>query len=148
METPTASHYIDAALRWAYDRLGSPTYAGLCYAFCEDAYEKGANIILDGQGTTAKEAADAYQPIRKGTPPRGSYVFYDCFCVINNEYKNWGHMGLSLGDGRVIHGWDVVRIDMIHEVETLDPPPGGKSPVYTGWAAPEVFLKGMTVNQE
>ncbi len=63
---------VEGALRWALDHLGSQDYPGLCYAFCEDAYELGAAIELDGQGTTAKDAAEAYHPTLEGIPPRGS----------------------------------------------------------------------------
>lgn len=135
---------VDGALRWALDHLGSADYPGLCYAFCEDAYELGADIILDGQGTTAKEAAEAYHPVLEGVPPRGSYVFYDCSGKLMGEYKNWGHMGLSLGDGRVVHSWCAeVRVDDFRAIGAFDPPPGWTQPVYTGWAPPAVFLKGM-----
>ena len=78
-----------------------------------------------------------------GPPPRGSYVFYDCSGELKGETRNWGHIGLSLGDGQVIHAWDVVRIDPIQGVEALDPPPGWPRPVYTGWAPPEVLLLGV-----
>ncbi len=137
---------IDSALRWALDHLGSPDYPGRCYAFCEDAYELGGSIILDGQGATAKEAADAYRAHDRpdGTPPRGAYVFYDCHGPIRGETRNWGHMGLSLGDGRIVHTWSVVRVDELRAVEGLQSPDWTK-PVYIGWAPPEVLLKGMKV---
>ncbi len=138
----TTESYIEGALAWALGRLGSKEYPMLCYAFLEDAYELGNNIELDGQGCTAKEAADAYgaQP---GLPPRGSYVFYDCFGTIRDEYRNWGHIGLSLGDGRVIHAWDTVRVDDTLAVEQLAPAPGWSAPSYLGWAPAERILEGM-----
>lgn len=142
---------IENALGWALNHLGDSAYAGLCYAFCEDAYELGGGIILDGQGRTAREAADAYFARMRATgmtceglPPRGSYVFYDWVGIIKGETRNWGHMGLSLGDGRVVHAWDIVRIDEMHAVVSLPVPPGGTQPVYTGWAPPEIFLLGMS----
>ena len=142
---------ITEALDWALSRLGSTEYPGRCYAFCEDAYELGGRIILDGQGRTAKEAAEAYLArmsaaglMTEGLPPRGAYVFYDCAGPLNGEERNWGHMGLSLGDGRLVHAWDRVRVDDLRAVEQLAPPPGWTPPVYTGWAAPAVILVGMT----
>lgn len=140
----------EGAIAWAAARLGSADYAGRCYAFIEDAYELGNGIILDGQGSTAREAAEAYTARMQaaglraeGLPPRGSYVFYDCSGELNGEYRNWGHIGLSLGDGQVIHAWDVVRIDTVQGVEALEPPPGWTRPTYTGWAPSEVFLLGV-----
>ncbi len=140
----------EGAVAWATARLGSRDYAGRCYAFLEDAYELGNGIVLDGQGSTAREAAEAYTARMEaaglrpeGPPPRGSYVFYDCSGELKGETRNWGHIGLALGDGQVIHAWDVVRIDTLQGVEALDPPPGWTRPVYTGWAPPEVFLMGL-----
>ena len=144
------SRIIDSALQWALDRLGSKEYPGLCYAFCEDAYELGGKIILDGQGSTAREAADAYLArmqtagiSMEGNPPKGAYVFYDCAGPLNGEQRDWGHMGLSLGDGRVIHSWGEVRVDNLLAIEDLAPPPGWTKPQYVGWAATEVVLLGM-----
>lgn len=141
---------ITGALDWALAHLGSKEYPGKCYAFCEDAYELGGQITLDGQGCTAKEAAGAYLARMSaaglafdGAPLRGAYVFYDCAGPLNGEIRDWGHMGLSLGDGRVIHAWDTVRIDELRALEQLAPPPGWSPPGYTGWAAPEVILVGM-----
>jgi len=49
--------YAEGAITWAVDKLGITDYAFLCYLFVEDAYELGNSIVLDGQGSTAKEAA-------------------------------------------------------------------------------------------
>ncbi len=148
MNTMDKAALIAAALDWAQTKLGDPGYAGRCYAFCEDAYELGGGIILDGQGTTAWEAACAYQARdrTRGIPPRGAYVFYECYGPLKGEapqkVRNWGHVGLSLGDGRVIHAWNVVRMDGYLDIPRLDPAPGWSPAVYAGWAPPEVFLRG------
>jgi uncharacterized SAM-binding protein YcdF (DUF218 family) len=145
----------EGAIHWTNARLGQPGYAGRCYTFLEDAYELGNNIVLDGQGSTAREAAEAYfarmqaAGLRaEGPPPRGSYVFFDWTGELNGETRNWGHIALSLGDGQVIHAWDVVRIDTIQGVEDLTSSPGGNHPVYTGWAPPEIFLLGVREKAE
>ena len=143
--------YAIHAVSWALKQLGSAKYPALCYAFCEDAYELGGNIVLDGQGRTAREAADYYLP-RASTdpsacPPLGSYVFFDCFGELKGKYRNWGHMGLSLGEGRIVHSWDgVVRLDEIRAVAALPALPGWTQPVYTGWCPPELILVGMQEN--
>lgn len=139
---------VERALRWALDHLGSADYPGLCYAFCEDAYELGAQIILDGQGTTAREAADAYGVQAQSPAPRGSYVFYDCAGPVEGVARNWGHMGLSLGDGRIVHAWGIVRVDEIRAVEALEPPPGWSRPRYLGWAPVERILVGMQARND
>jgi hypothetical protein len=135
---------VDGAVRWAMDRLGDPDYAFRCYAFVEDAYELGNGIWLDGQGTTAKEAAEAYRAgDRSGAPPKGSYVCYDCWGSIEGERRNWGHIGLSTGDGRVIHAWGEVRVDGYLTLQDLEAP-GWSRPEYVGWVPASVILKGMT----
>lgn len=141
--------YAEGAIAWALEKLGVPDYAGLCYAFVEDAYEFGNGIVLDGKGCTAKEAADAYGAAEcSGEPPRGAYVFYDCIGALKGEHRNWGHVGLSLGDGRVIHAWDRVRIDDLRGVEELTPAPGFEKPRYIGWTPVERILQGMTVRTD
>lgn len=137
--------YIDGAIRWAAERLHSTDYAYRCYLFVEDAYELGNNIVLDGREATAKEAADAYHAERHtDTPARGAYVFYDCFVTIQGEYRNWGHIGISLGEGLVVHAWDEVRVDGYLEIEQLESPPDWVKPKYIGWAPASVILRGMT----
>src|SRR5512140_2407313 len=114
---------VEGAVQWALARRGDARYRGLCYLFLEDAFEHGNGIVLDGLGTTATEAAAAYGCRRDGPPPRGAYVFFDTVCEVSGELKNWGHIGLSLGDGRIVHAWDVVRVDAVEEVERLEVPP-------------------------
>ncbi|MBN1877615.1 MAG: hypothetical protein JXA33_25555 [Anaerolineae bacterium] len=140
--------YIEGAVRWAMDKLDATDYAFRCYAFTEDAYELGNNIVLDGQGCTAKEAADAYGAEQyTGIPPKGVYVFYDCWGTIHGDYRNWGHVGLSAEDGQVIHAWDKVRIDNYLDIETLAPAAGWTKPHYIGWAPVSKILRGMTVRE-
>jgi hypothetical protein len=43
-----------------------------------------------------------------GVPPKRAYVFYDCWGTINRKYKNWGHVGISVGESKVIHAWDLI----------------------------------------
>jgi hypothetical protein len=131
---------VEGAVQWALTRLGEARYRGLCYLFVEDAYEHGNGVILDGQGRTAHEAAVAYACRKAGPPPRGSYVFFDAVCELEGELKNWGHMGLSLGDGRIVHAWDVVRVDAIEAVERLEVPPTWTRPAYLGWTPVERIL--------
>lgn len=127
-------------MHWALARLDDEQYRGVCYGFLEDAYEYGNDIELDGQGTTAFEAAEAYGCRKDGPPPRGAYVFFDTVCEVNGELARWGHIGLSLGDGRVVHAWDVVRVDSIEAVERLVVPPTWTAPTYLGWAPVEQIL--------
>ena len=130
---------IENMIRWAEDRLGETKYSGWCLSFIEDALEKPNGVEIFG-GDSAKESAalyaDAMQP---GDPERGAFVFYDCLCPSENGPVNWGHCGVSLGDGRVIHAWDMVRIDDSLAIDKLTALTGDH-PKYLGWVALERLL--------
>ncbi|MCR5168522.1 MAG: C40 family peptidase [Oscillospiraceae bacterium] len=119
-------------IRWAEERLGETQYAGWCLSFIEDALEQSNRIEIFG-GSSAKESAELYSDaMRHGEPERGVFVFYDCICLNENIQMNWGHCGISLGDGKVIHAWDKVRIDDYLQIETLTAQ-SGDHPRYIGW---------------
>ncbi len=64
--------YAEGAIQWAVSMLDVTDYAYRCYLFVEDAYELGNNIVLDGQGTSAAEAAEAYRAHDyRDDPPQG-----------------------------------------------------------------------------
>lgn len=140
--------YVRAAVEWAVARVGSTGYLYKCLAFVEDAYELGNDIWLDGQGCSAKEAADAYgAQDHGGVPPKGAYVCYDCWGALQGERRNWGHVGLSAGDGRVIHPWGEVRVDDYLAIQDLDAA-GWTKPEYVGWIPVSAILKGVTARED
>ena len=125
---------------WAKDKLGSREYAAWCLSFIEDALEKSNGIEIFG-GDSAKESALLYADgMRPGRPERGAFVFYDCVCRGPDGPVNWGHCGISLGDGRIIHAWGVVRIDDYREIEDMTAL-SGDHPGYIGWVPVERVLK-------
>lgn len=139
--------YSDRAIQWAVNQLGSTGYPLRCLAFVEDAYELGNGIVLAGY-SFAREAADAYNAAAQTSiPPRGTFVFYDCWGTIDGDHRNWGHVGLSLDEGCVIHAWDHVRIDDYLELQELSPAEGWTQPRYVGWAPVAEILKGMTTQR-
>lgn len=134
--------YIENAISWAKDKIGSEAYAFKCLAFVEDAYEESNSVEIFG-GSTAKESADEYEAEKNtGFPPIGAFVFYDTYGTIYNEYKNYGHVGLHMGNGQVIHSWDRVRVDHYLDVQKLATAPGWTSPQYIGWAPVERIFRG------
>jgi len=134
--------YIQNAIQWAKQRLGSTAYTGRCLAFVEDAYEQSNHVEIFG-GSSAQESADEYGAARNpGAPPIGSFVFYGCAGLVNGELKDWGHVGLCIGGGQVSHAWDTVRIDDYLAVENLEPPPTWTPPRYLGWAPVERIFVG------
>ena len=105
----------------------------------EDALERGNGIEIFG-GSCAKESAELYADgMGHGIPERGSFVFYDCICLNGETRENWGHCGISLGEGNVIHAWDVLRIDPYLGIEALTAR-GGGHPRYLGWVPIERVL--------
>ncbi len=133
---------ITNAIRWAQAHLGSTDYPFLCLAFVEDAYEKSNHVEIFG-GSSAKESADEYGAAQtQGEPPIGAFVFYDCLGTLNGEYKNWGHVGLHIGEGKVVHAWDKVRLDDYRDVQNLTPSPGWTKPQFIGWAPIERIFIG------
>lgn len=135
--------YIHNAIKWAKGHLNSKDYCFICLAFVEDALERSNNIEIFG-GDTAKESADLYGAyMNSGMPPKGTFVFYDCIGEIKGVRKNWGHVGLSIGNGEVIHAWDKVRVDPYLEVEKLTAAPGWEKPKLIGWVPLERIMLGF-----
>ena len=130
---------ISNMISWAQNKIGNKLYAGWCLSFIEDALEIGNDIEIFG-GDCARESYDMYKDSAcTGEPERGSFVFYDCLCMSEEAAVNWGHCGISLGDGKVIHAWDVVRIDDYLEIESLTSN-AGDHPKYLGWIPIERVL--------
>ena len=133
-----------AATRWAVDRTGDRSYAGRCLAFVEDAIERANGIEIFG-GSTASESAEQYRPGPyrvDAPPPAGSLVFYACEGPADGAWRDWGHVGIALGDGRVAHAWDEVRVDHATEIEALPPAAGWTSARLIGWVPLTRVLEG------
>lgn len=123
---------IENMLKWAEEKIGNSEYAGWCLSFIEDALEISNNIEIFG-GASAKESCEMYyDAIQTGVPERGAFVFYDCMCPSEEGLVNWGHCGICLGGGRVIHAWDIVRIDDFMKIENMTSI-AGEHPKYIGW---------------
>ena len=133
------SEMIENSITWAEEFLGETKYAGWCLSFIEDALEMSNGFEIFG-GDSAKESAELYSDaIRQDRPERGAFVFFDCLCPVEDGPVNWGHCGISLGDGRVIHAWDTVRIDTAEEIEQMTVLTGDH-PRYIGWVPVERVL--------
>lgn len=130
---------ISNMISWAESRIGNTDYAGWCLSFIEDALEKSNDIEIFG-GDCAKESCEMYHDaLLTGLPEKGAFVFYDCLCQSAEGLVNWGHCGISLGDGNVIHAWDKVRIDGYLDIEKLTALTGDH-PKYIGWVPIERVL--------
>lgn len=133
-----------AAVAWALAHVGDATYALRCLAFVEDSYERANGIEVFG-GASATESAALYGVLPysgDNPPPAGALVFYACGGPVDGEWRDWGHVGLALGDGRVVHAWDVVRIDEAAAIGSLTPAPGWTAPRLLGWTPSDRLLAG------
>jgi len=134
--------YIANAIRWAQERVGATDYAGRCLAFVEDAYEQSNHVEIFG-GSSAQESADEYgASLNRGEPPIGAFVFYACAGPVGDEIKHWGHVGLCIGEGRVIHAAKTVRIDHYLDVQNLTLASGWSQPQFIGWSPIERIFAG------
>ena len=123
---------IENMISWAQSRMVDRSYAGWCLSFIEDALEQSNEIEIFG-GDSAKESGELYSDaLRTGVPEKGAFVFYDCLCLSEDGPVNWGHCGIALEDGNVIHAWDQVRIDEYRAIEQLAALTGDH-PRYIGW---------------
>jgi cell wall-associated NlpC family hydrolase len=121
MVTDDFANYISNAIEWAKQRLGSTDYATRCLAFVEDAYEQSNHVEIFG-GSSAQESANEHGATHNlGAPPSGSFVFYGCSGMVNGEPKDWGHVGLCIGDGQIIHARSAMRIDHYLALQDLEP---------------------------
>lgn len=132
MDEKNCATMTENMIAWAMERLGTSEYAGWCLNFIEDALERSNGIEIFG-GNSAKESAVLYaDAMRQGLPERGAFVFYDCLCPSDFGPVNWGHCGIGLGNGDVIHAWNRVRIDDYRQIERLQAL-SGERPRYLGW---------------
>ncbi len=140
--------FIANAIRWAQEHRRATEYAGRCLSFVEDAYEHSNHVEIFG-GSSAQESADEYGAAQnRGEPPLGAFVFYSCAGPVGDEIKNWGHVGLHIGEGEVIHALDTVRVDHYLDVENLSLAPGWSQPQFIGWAPIERIFVGYRQKTE
>ena len=135
------NHIKQNAIAWALAHEGKAEYITWCLSFIEDAVEQSNGIELFG-GDCAKESAQFYADgMRSGKPEPGAFVFYDCRGVTpTGEVHDWGHCWLCIGEGKVIHAWDKIRVDDYIALEQLSPASGWTPPKYIGWVPLERVL--------
>jgi cell wall-associated NlpC family hydrolase len=116
----------------------NPPYCERCLAFVLDAYKYGASTDPRANMDPvdyeyAKRTADALNAKdNPSAPPRGAYAFYDRWQTIDGEYKNWGHVGLSLGNGKIVHAYHYCGSDI--SVIVSDDYRNIAGCTYIGWA--------------
>ncbi|MDD4652348.1 MAG: cell wall hydrolase [Methanothrix sp.] len=134
------------SIRWAEAHLQDPFYdysknVGLCMRFVACAYKQDANVLAGGN---VDEIADKLKPLygqeidpkeydknpnQWDQVPTGALIFYS-----GKGSNSFGHVGIHLGKGKVIHAYEFVMVNKISELPS-------KSLIgkYIGWAYPPSF---------
>lgn len=94
---------IEGAISWAYARknAGDTSYSYYCLKFVGDAWSS-QKVGNKGYSYATLAGNDMIKHTDKN-PPRGAVVFWDWYGTVDGVYKNWGHVGIALGNGSVIH---------------------------------------------
>ena len=108
-----------AALAWAKSQLHSTQWAWRCERFVEEAY--GARFVFDSAAQAARRLPLHRSAVKAA--PRGALVYFG-----PDAYNHgWGHVGLSLGDGRIVSALASVRVTDVAASRYW-------SRLYVGWA--------------
>lgn len=131
-----SSSSIEKAINYAYNEKSTrPDYwKGYCAAFVWACYNKGAGLS-NRSYPTAREMGDALITHTDANPPRGAFVFW---YKTSDPYNHAGHVGLSLGDGTVIHAFSSIKVSQISTVNN-------SGYTYRGWGAP---ISGYTLDTQ
>lgn len=99
----TTSTQVETAIDFGESKKDSGTkaYSYLCLKFVGECFG-AAGLSVPTYGYAAN-AASKLVSSTSTNPPRGAVVFWDWWGTIDGVYKNWGHVGISLGDGEVLH---------------------------------------------
>ncbi len=123
-EPSTSIDGAEVAVKWAREQIGSHRWDYYCLAFVFNAYKEAG--IAKSSFEYAKLAEDAFRTNTDREPPYGALVFYEWKGTIDGEYKNWGHMGIHIGNNKVIHAFGKQGVQISHGLDIA----GCK---YTGW---------------
>ncbi len=99
----------ERAIAWAASRLGSSEFDGyglrfVARAYAATSFPASATIAANQLGPRGGD-----QPATNA--PRGALMWFNWGDP--NQGRNDGHVGISLGDGSMIHSLDAVRVDAI-----------------------------------
>jgi hypothetical protein len=118
-----STQIIESAIAWGKARLGWTDWEGKCYVFVREAFWQAgvSKEMLPKAGaidpqkpwavSVAKWFHDRGQLRMDQAPPRGALVFYGGNFRTAARVWHEGHVGISLGDGQIVHAFGPVRID-------------------------------------
>jgi NlpC/P60 family len=115
------------ALQWSQTQLGSTIWAYRCERFVEEAY--GTRNIYASAWEAAKHIGLHREPIERA--PVGSLVYFGP----DAANRGFGHVGLSLGGGRMLSALEAVGVTDVKQNRYW-------SSLYRGWAYPPASWPG------
>ena len=117
-----SEEWAEKAINWATEQEGENSWDKLCMAFVSDAFK-----VFDDRYPFPNKLKENLILNVSEDSPRGSIVFFSG----NNEVEAAGHIGISLGNGKIIHASSVVKTQSIEEILG-----GIDINEYLGWAYP------------
>ena len=121
--------WVEKVINWASKQEGKDFWKEYCMAFVSDAFKVCENRPASANAlrNDFENAGKFYSKENNWDPPRGSLVFFSG----TGKYASYGHIGISLGDRKVIHAYQTVREETITDIEGLS-----YIDSYLGWAYP------------
>ena len=103
------STQVDTAIEYGKSLLGSHAYDNYCQRFVKICYEKAG--IYGSAGSATEACAKWACSSDKTNIPKGAAVYF----VGTNQ---WGHVGIYLGDGNVLHAANGIRIQSLSHCDS------------------------------
>ena len=135
------STQIENAVGYAnkYLTQDASAFYGLCAAFVYHAYHDGAGLPNSSYNTATLMGNDLITNT-DNNPPRGAFVFWNIPAGYSGA--GFGHVALSLGNGKIIHSWGTTAANCVvtGTITAVNNYYGASN--YRGWGSP---IKGYTL---
>jgi len=128
------SELAEKAIEWGEKRKNWDDWSGLCMRFVVDAFAQkdGLPAGANADGWAKKLYRFNQEPEGWLQAPRGTVIFFDNDKeLVNGKLNTHGHVGIYLGEGKLIHAYGIVQETTIEEAIA-------KAGVgrYLGWSYP------------
>lgn len=141
-----AHDQVESAISWAISQEGKTAWSGYCLGFVAKAFGQESSGWTSPEDARKKLGNRFYPAATDWNPPRGALVFFSAKgtwcdapygCI---DLADYGHIGIYLGNGGVVHAYGAVKVQSIVEIEQLSgrDSKGNEFEIgsYIGWAYP------------